>query len=46
MFRFLHNNKMTILYNVRDSHSDITLDDLGSSGVTQVETRGVEPLTS
>lgn len=40
---YLYDDKMTILYNSRDSHSDVTLDDLGSSKVTQVEVGGVEP---
>lgn len=30
---YLYNDKMTILFNAPDSHSDVTLDDLSSSGV-------------
>ena len=36
---------MTIL-KFTDSHSDVTIDDLGSSKVTQLEHTGIEPVTS
>lgn len=34
---------MTILYNVQDSHSDVTIDEISSSTVGLVEAAGVEP---
>ena len=34
---YLYDDKMTILYNSQNSHSNVTIDDLGSSGVTQLE---------
>ena len=30
---YLYNDKMTVLYNTQDSHSDVTIDDLSSSRV-------------
>jgi len=40
---YLYNDKMTVLYNTQDSHSDVTIDDLSSSRVALVEVAGVEP---
>ena len=40
---YLYNDKMTVLYNTQDSHSDVTIDDLSSSRVALVEAGGVEP---
>ena len=40
---YLYNDKMTVLYNTQDSHSDVTIDDLSSSRVALVEAAGVEP---
>lgn len=40
---YLYDDKMTILYNTQDSHSDVTIDDLSSSRVVLVEMGGVEP---
>ena len=40
---YLYNDKMTVLYNTQDSHSDVTVDDLSSSRVALVEAGGVEP---
>lgn len=42
---YLYDDKMTILYNVQDSHSDLTIDEISSSTVGLVEARGVEPTT-
>ena len=42
---YLYNDRMTVLYNTQDSHSDVTIDDLSSSRVALVEVRGVEPLS-
>ena len=42
---YLYDDKMTVLYNTQDSHSDVTIDDLSSSRVALVEARGVEPLS-
>ena len=42
---YLYDDKMTILYNVQDSHSDLTIDEISSSTVGLVEARGVEPLS-
>ena len=42
---YLYDDKMTVLYNTQDSHSDVTIDDLSSSRVILVELRGVEPLS-
>ena len=42
---YLYDDKMTVLYNTQDSHSDVTIDDLSSSRVALVEVRGVEPLS-
>jgi len=39
---YLYDDKMTILYNAQDSHSDVDLDELSSSGVGMVEARGIE----
>ena len=41
---YLYDDKMTVLYNTQDSHSDVTIDDLSSSRVVLVEMGGVEPL--
>ena len=40
---YLYDDKMTVLYNTQDSHSDVTIDDLSSSRVVLVEMGGVEP---
>lgn len=40
---YLYDDKMTVLYNTQDSHSDVTIDDLSSSRVALVEAGGVEP---
>ena len=40
---YLYDDKMTVLYNTQDSHSDVTIDDLSSSRVALVEMGGVEP---
>ena len=37
---YLYDDKMTVLYNTQDSHSDVTIDDLSSSRVVLVEPRG------
>ena len=42
---YLYDDKMTVLYNTQDSHSDVTIDDLSSSRVVLVEPRGIEPLS-
>ena len=34
---YLYDDKMTVLYNTQDSHSDVTIDDLSSSRVALVE---------
>ena len=34
---YLYDDKMTVLYNTQDSHSDVTIDDLSSSRVVLVE---------
>lgn len=33
---YLYDDKMTVLYNTQDSHSDVTIDDLSSSRVVLV----------
>ena len=40
---YLYDDKMTVLYNTQDSHSDVTIDDLSSSRVALVEVAGIEP---
>ena len=40
---YLYDDKMTVLYNTQDSHSDVTIDHLSSSTVVLVEMEGVEP---
>ena len=40
---YLYDDKMIVLYNTQDSHSDVTIDDLSSSRVVLVEMGGVEP---
>ena len=42
---YLYDDKMTVLYNTQDSHSDVTIDDLSSSRVVLVEARRVELLS-
>ena len=42
---YLYDDKMTILYNTQDGHSDVSLDNLSSSKGVLVEARGVEPLS-
>ncbi len=42
---YLYDEKMTILFNIQDGHSHVTLDELGSSKGVLVEMRGVEPLS-
>lgn len=42
---YLYDNKMTVLYNTQDSHSDVTIDDLSSSKVALVEAGRVPPQT-
>ena len=39
---YLYDDKMTVLYNTQDSHSDVTIDDLSSSRVVLVEAGRVE----
>ena len=39
---YLYDDKMTVLYNTQDSHSDVTIDDLSSSRVALVEAGRVE----
>ena len=39
---YLYDDKMTVLYNTQDSHSDVTIDDLSSSRVVLVEVGRVE----
>ena len=39
---YLYDDKMTVLYNTQDSHSDVTIDDLSLSRVTLVEAGRVE----
>jgi len=41
---YLYDDKMTILYNAQDSHSDVDLDEMCSSAVKMVEATGVEPV--
>ena len=43
---YLYDDKMTVLYNTQDSHSDVTIDDLSSSRVVLVDLMGFEPTTS
>jgi Recombinase. len=43
---YLYDDKMTILYNSQDSHSDVTIDDISSSGVGLVEANALNPNTS
>ena len=43
---YLYDDKMTILYNAQDSHSDVTLDDIVSSEVGLVDAGGLEPSAS
>ena len=40
---YLYDDKMTVLYNTQDSHSDVTIDDLSSSRVALVDPKGIEP---
>ena len=40
---YLYNDKMTVLYNTQDSHSDVTIDDLSSSRVALAVEIGFEP---
>ena len=40
---YLYDDKMTVLYNTQDSHSDVTIDNLSLSRVALVEVGGVEP---
>ena len=42
---YLYDDKMTVLYNTQDSHSDVTIDELSSSRVALVEATGVEPVS-
>lgn len=42
---YLYNDKITILYNLQNSNSDINISKISSPGVTLVEARGVEPLS-
>lgn len=42
---YLYDNKMTILYNVQDSQSDLTFNESGSPRVTLVEARRASPYT-
>ena len=37
---YLYDDKMTVLYNTQDSHSDVTIDDLSSSRVVLVDLGG------
>ena len=43
---YLYDDKMAVLYNTQDSHSDVTIDDLSSSKVVLVDPKGFEPSTS
>ena len=43
---YLYDDKMTILYNTQDSHSDVTIDDISSSMVALVDPKGFEPSVS
>ena len=43
---YLYDDKMAVLYNTQDSHSDVTIDDLSSSRAVLVDLMGVEPTTS
>ncbi len=40
---YLYDDKMTILYNTQDGHSDVDLDPESLSGVMLVEAAGIEP---
>ena len=40
---YLYDDKMTVLYNTQDSHSEMTLDNASLSRVGLVEPRGIEP---
>lgn len=40
---YLYDDKMTVLYNTQDSHSDVTIDDLSSSRVVLVERHTLYP---
>ena len=40
---YLYDDKMTVLYNTQDSHSDVTIDDLSSSRVVLVEMGELNP---
>ena len=42
---YLYDDKMTVLYNTQDSHSEMTLDNASLSRVGLVEPRGIEPLS-
>ena len=42
---YLYDDKMTVLYNTQDSHSEVTIDDKSLSRVGLVEMRGIEPLS-
>ena len=42
---YLYEDKMTVLYNTQDSHTEITLDNTSLSRVGLVEPRGIEPLS-
>ncbi len=42
---YLYDDKMAVLYNTQDSHSDVTIDELSSSRVALVEATGVEPVS-
>ena len=43
---YLYDDKMTVLYNTQDSHSDVTIDDLSSSRIVLLETAGLESGTA
>lgn len=40
---YLYDDRMTVLYNTQDSHSEMTLDNTSLSRVGLVEPRGIEP---
>lgn len=40
---YLYDDKMTVLYNTQDSHSDVTIDDLSSSRVVLVDSNPSNP---
>ena len=42
---YLYDDKMTVLYNTQDSHSEMTLDNASLSRGGLVEPRGIEPLS-